>query len=63
MCVVWRFLISETHNSQTQTHTHKQTYIHHSLSGDTALMVVRLYCDNRELYALLVLNKAGGSEL
>lgn len=39
------------------------THMHNGLSGDTALMLVRLYCENRGLYALLGLNKARGSEL
>lgn len=49
----------QTQTAQTRTHTHTPQ----ALSGDTALLAERLYCENTGLYALLVLNKARGSEL
>lgn len=45
------------------THAHAVTHMYKAVSGDTALMAMRVYCENRKLYALLVLNKARGSEL
>lgn len=42
---------------------HAVTHMYKAVSGDTALMATRVYCENRKLYALLVLNKARGSEL
>lgn len=63
VCVcVWRFLIPEARTvSSPLTDTH--TVTHKALSGDTALMAARAYCENSELCALLVPNKAAGSEL
>lgn len=52
------FSIPENRNSSLSC-----VHIYKALPADTALMAVRTYCENREQHALLVLNKAGGSEL